>query len=280
MAYNNDINERDTILNAKKYLQILEKIEKDRDCSKDDFSWLKTNSAFIDNNIRNRLLNRYSTKEPTLYLNDEKYIKLLTNQNILQNFADQIFGFSEGFNLRSIKLIPEAKEFIKDYLLEAGEKHGLVEQAISTNEVFIVHGKNNEMKESVARLCEKLRLKPIILHEQLNRGKTIIEKLEKHSGVGFAIILLSPDDKGYQRDHDPASAKLRARQNVIFEFGFFAGKIGRENVAALYLEDKNFEMPTDLSGFIYIPYDRRDAWRYRLINELKSSGYDVSKEDI
>ncbi|GAJ07758.1 unnamed protein product, partial [marine sediment metagenome] len=200
--------------------------------------------------------------------------------NILHNFADQIYGFSEGFNLRSIRLIPEAKEFITDYLIEAGEKPEVAKAAISTNEIFIVHGKNIEMKESVARLCEKLRLRPIILHEQINRGKTIIEKLEKHSEVGFAIILLSPDDKGYQKDHNPANAKLRARQNVIFEFGYFAGKIGRENVAALYLEDINFEMPTDLSGFIYIPYDGRGAWKYRLINELKSSGYDVSKDDI
>ncbi|KKN33447.1 hypothetical protein LCGC14_0803790 [marine sediment metagenome] len=116
------------------------------------------------------------------------------------------------------------------------------------------------MKVSVARTLERLGLNPIILHEQPNQGKTIIEKFEKYSDVGFAIILLSPDDKGYPKEYDNSHAKFRARQNVIFEFGYYVGKIGRENVIALYLENEDFEMPTDLSGIIYIPFDENDVW--------------------
>ena len=280
MTYTYDNNDKDIILNAKKYLQILEKIEKERNCSKDDYNWVKSNSALIDNTISDSLLNRYTSKGSMSYLNDDRYIELLTNPNVLQNFASQIFGFSGGFDLRSINLISVAKKFIKNYLLEVGEEDEVEEKIKLTREIFIVHGKNKEMKESVARTCEKLKLKPIILHEQRNQGKTVIEKFEKYSDVGFAIILLSPDDKGYHRDIDPSNAKLRARQNVIFEFGYFVGKIGRKNVVALYLEDDNFEMPTDLSGIIYIPYDKNDAWKYKLISELQSSGYDISKDAI
>ena len=91
------------------------------------------------------------------------------------------------------------------------------------------------MKEAVARTLEKLGLEPIILHEQENLGKTIIEKFESCSeNVSFAIVLLSPDDLGYKKDKPPESAMFRARQNVILELGYFMGKLGRKNVVALH----------------------------------------------
>jgi len=277
-----DKDEKDIVLNTKKYLEIVEKIERERDCSKSDYNWLKTNSSLMDNEISNSLLKIYSAKDPNQYTSDEKYIRLLTEPNILQNFSSQLYSwYSDGFNLNSIKLIPKVKEFLVNYLEEWGEKSVLeTKRRTISNNIFIVHGKNKEMKVSVARTLEKLGLKPIILHEQPNQGKTIIEKFEEYSNVGFAIILLSPDDIGYPKEYNNSDAKFRARQNVIFEFGYYVGKIGRENVIALYLENDNFEMPTDLSGILYIPYDKNDVWKYKLVEELQNSGYTVSKDKV
>lgn len=94
----------------------------------------------------------------------------------------------------------------------------------STDEIFVVHGHNETMKQSVARMIEKLNLRPIILHEQANRGRTIIQKFIDHSNVGFAIVLMSADDYGYSKDETSETARLRARQNVILELGFFFRK--------------------------------------------------------
>ena len=105
-----------------------------------------------------------------------------------------------------------------------------------SNKIFIVHGYNEEMKQAVARIVEKIGLKPIILHEQPNKGRTIIEKFEDYSDVNFAIVLLSPDDIAYPKDKPPEDKEFRARQNVIFELGFFVGKLGREHVFILYIE--------------------------------------------
>ena len=55
------------------------------------------------------------------------------------------------------------------------------------------------MKLAVARTLEKLGLDAIILHEQPNLGKTIIEKFSDHADVSFAVVLLSPDDMGYSQ---------------------------------------------------------------------------------
>ena len=102
----------------------------------------------------------------------------------------------------------------------------------STNQVFVIHGHDESARESVARFLEKLELEPIILHEQPNKGRTIIEKFEDYADVRFAVVLLTPDDVGAVKDRAD-DLRPRARQNVVFEFGFFIGKLGRERVCAL-----------------------------------------------
>ncbi len=114
---------------------------------------------------------------------------------------------------------------------------------------FIVHGHNDTVKLEVARYVENdLKRKAIILHEQVNKGQTIIEKFESNSTVDFAIALWTADDVGKAK----AEADLhdRARQNVIFETGFFIGTLGRENVIVLY--EDGVEIPSDYSGIIFI----------------------------
>jgi predicted nucleotide-binding protein len=143
------------------------------------------------------------------------------------------------------------------------------------SKVFIVHGHDEALKQIVARTLEHLKLEPIILHEQANQGKTIIEKFESNSAeVGFAIILLTVDDLGKAKgdtEYNP-----RARQNVIFEMGYFMGKLGRERVFVL-LED-GVERPSDIDGIVYNNVD--DSWPFNLVKELKACGYDVDANNL
>ena len=142
----------------------------------------------------------------------------------------------------------------------------------SSNKVFVIHGRDDGAKQTVARFLETLGLEPVILHEQANLGRTIIEKFESHAHVGFAVALLTPDDVGSLKNEKP-NLKSRARQNVIFEFGYFIGKLGRERVCALV--KGNVEKPSDYDGVLYITLDDSDGWKMRLIKELKSAGYKV-----
>ena len=141
----------------------------------------------------------------------------------------------------------------------------------NTNEVFVIHGRDNEAKETVARFLEKLTLTPVILHEQPNEGRTIIEKFEQHAQVGFAVALLTPDDVGALRDSSN-DLKPRARQNVVFELGYFLGRLGRKRVCAL--TKGNIEIPSDYDGVVYISLDD-GGWKMDLIRELKNVGFEV-----
>jgi hypothetical protein len=149
-----------------------------------------------------------------------------------------------------------------------------------SNRIFIVHGHYNEMKVEVELTLKKLDLEPIILHEQPDKGRTIIEKFTEYSDVNYAIILLSPDDYGYSKEESPKKVKSRARQNVIFELGFFLGKLGRESVLVIYKENNNFEFPSDYSGVLYKPYNKSGNWKFQIVKELQALGYKVSADKL
>ncbi len=151
----------------------------------------------------------------------------------------------------------------------------IVTKDLDLSKVFIVHGHDELLKTEVARFIEQLNLEAIILHEQASSGKTIIEKIEEYSNVGFGIVLYSPCDIGAinKQDYD---LKPRARQNVVFEHGFLIGKIGRKNVCALVKGD--IEKPNDISGVVYISVE--NEWRLTLAKELRNSGYVIDMNEV
>ena len=162
-------------------------------------------------------------------------------------------------------------ELLKSIIVDTKKiKNAITE--FNKNEVFIVHGHDEEAQSKTARFIEKLGFKPIILNEQASSSKTIIEKIEAYSNVGFGIILYTPCDIGGKKEQSP-NLKNRARQNVVFEHGFLIGKIGRENVCALVKDE--IETPNDISGVVYTKMDNENGWQFRLAKELKKSGYDV-----
>ena len=137
--------------------------------------------------------------------------------------------------------------------------------------VFIVHGHDEGPKEAVARFISDIGLEPVILHEQASRGMTVMEKLIANSDVGYAIVLLTPDDFG--RTKSEANETPRARQNVILELGYFLGHLGRQRVIAV-LKDE-VDIPSDYMGVVYTPFDGLGAWRQTVVREIKTAGYDI-----
>ena len=169
-------------------------------------------------------------------------------------------------------MIEEVDEYWEDDSLTGVSKSDKKTSPEHLRDVFIIHGRDEGTKETVARFITQLLLNPIILHEQPNQGQTIIEKFERHAEVAFAIALLTPDDIGSLAGEEQ-SLKPRARQNVIFELGYFTGKLDRGRVCAL--TKGNIEIPSDYDGVLYIPLDESGAWKMELVKELKNAGFDV-----
>ena len=175
--------------------------------------------------------------------------------------------------------------------------------------VFIVHGTDFIPVKELRAILEEAGLSPIVLHEQPSKGMTLIEKLEKYSNVGFAFIILTPDDIGVGKQEgknmmasvvgkDSLTAeeyiewsknslnvsnmlwkfygmfKDRARQNVVLEFGYFMGKLGRERICCLYKGD--IELPSDMHGICYVPFkDSINEAKPMILQELREAGYEI-----
>ena len=153
------------------------------------------------------------------------------------------------------------------------------EKTITSKKIFIVHGHDNEAKITVARTLEQLGLEAVILHEQPDQGKTIIEKLESFTTeAAYAIVLYTGCDVGRAKENPESTNQPRARQNVVFEHGLFIGCLGRERVCALV--KGKIEKPGDLDGVVYIQMDDAGAWKLQLCKNLQAVGIDADANKI
>jgi len=157
-----------------------------------------------------------------------------------------------------------------------GQSEAATKEVGGTRKVFVVHGHDEAAKEAAARFLEKLDLEAIILHEQASGGRTIIEKFEKYSDdVGFAVVLLTPDDFGNSQEA-PDAKQPRARQNVVLELGYFLGRLTRNRVCALY--KGHVELPSDIQGVVYVEMDNAGAWKTKLAQELVEAKCPINLE--
>ena len=172
---------------------------------------------------------------------------------------------------RSLQLLNQAVSFLKEEL-EANARTpqpGATAQAPASPspKVFLVHGRDNEAKNEVARFLDKIGLEAIILHERAHAGRHLLTKFQEEAGdVGFAVILITPDD-ACSGPGEPQ--RSRPRQNVVFELGFFIGKFGTARVAALVKGD--VERPSDFDGVGYITMDQGGGWKLELARELQGA---------
>ena len=146
-----------------------------------------------------------------------------------------------------------------------------------TAPIFVVHGHDHALLHEVVRVLERATSREItVLHEQANRGRTLLEKFEAHAlAASYAVVILTADDIGGAVGHE---TKPRGRQNVIFELGFFFGKLGRDRVCVLLGE--GVEQPSDITGLVYVAADASGSWKYRLARELTAAGIQVSLDRI
>ena len=176
-------------------------------------------------------------------------------------------------------VVSEGKDVTREILDEAthyGNGRELPQaDEVKSDRVFIVHGHDQTAVDQTEILIRRFGLTPIILRNEPNRGNTVIEKFEVHAQVGLAMVLLTPDDVGCIAANVPDALQGRARQNVIWEWGYLVAKLGRPNVICLY--KSGVELPSDLHGLvtIHIGADVRDNAE-EIRRELKAAGYDIS----
>ncbi len=183
---------------------------------------------------------------------------------------------------QALGLLEEAIKSLEEQIEEVGSSVAEVTVVgpplVDSRKVFLVHGHDVGSRETVARFLERAGFDPIILHEQANKGRTVIEKFEANAEVGFAVALLTPDDLGRAAVEDSVHDRSRARQNVILELGYFIGRLGRGRVCALKSGD--LELPSDIIGVVWIDFDPSGGWKTELAKELQAASYEIDWNNV
>ena len=188
------------------------------------------------------------------------------------------FDIAKSNLIKALKIVADTLE--NDVYGELKKAKSKAKSPSLSNKVFVVHGHDQGLKTDIERFLREIGLTPIVLHREADEGATIIEKFEKHSDVGYAFILLTPDEVSYTVDQASVQEpdrkiEYRARPNVIFEFGYFVGKLGRSKVCCLH--KGNVVVPSDLDGLVYKKIDGPiDSQAYSIIRELKAAGYKIN----
>lgn len=247
-----------------------------------DYEKLKGIIDEIDNLISHHVISSAPAFK-AWHTKTERFLIKKYGENSLEHQKFKCTSFSPGFitsNTPDWKFIDACRNGLQTtkavfitYLEEMEETPTPSSEKIQTTspafaKIFIVHGHDEGLKQSVARIIEQQGIEAIILSEQANQGRTIIEKFEDYSDVDGAICLFTSDDIGKAKKD--SEDKPRARQNVVLETGYFMGKLSRNHV--VILADHGIEMPSDLSGVVYTD---TTSWKIDLLKELKSIGYTV-----
>lgn len=162
---------------------------------------------------------------------------------------------------------PSFEAFTENILTMELEEDEPMPQTYNNKKVFVVHGHDHQLLDEVELLLRRIGLEPVIVKNEANSGRTIIQKITDLSDVGFGIILYTCCDEG--RKKGEAVLNDRARQNVIFEHGYLYAKLGPGRVAAL--NDSGIEVPSDLAGVLYVPRSASD-WKNQLMREMRAAG--------
>lgn len=189
--------------------------------------------------------------------------------------------FQEGLNESYALITSYITQIENEYEDNAGSMQsdtpGERDASIDSNQVFVVHGRDMGALAEVKLALSRLGLEPVVLQDLPNQGRTIIEKFEVHSQVGFAVVLCTPDDDGGLASAD-VERKPRVRQNVLLEWGFFLGRLGRKVVFALIKDE--VEIPSDYDGVLYVEMDDGGAWKMKLVRELKAAQYSIDANKL
>lgn len=180
---------------------------------------------------------------------------------------------------RSLAILNSAVKMLNEKLDDDDHRNTVSEETVQNapayaRKAFIIHGHDTGCLTQVELFLSKIAFDYVVLNQQPNSGRTVIEKIEAHSDVGFAIVLLTPDDQCQQG----TQVEMRARQNVLWEYGYFVGRLGRARVCVLKRD--NVKIPSDLEGIGWTGLDAADGWKIELARELKGAGYSIDMNKV
>lgn len=203
-------------------------------------------------------------KRLKIYIENNHFLRTKYYLEQIERIRELAYDLSESLSSREDELLQKnVQRKLSDLMLTV---------LTENKKIFVVHGRNHSMRDKLASVLGRLKLDCVILETEHNGGATIIEKfLRNAQDCRYAVVLFSADDVG-RLNQDNITLKVRTRQNVILELGYFLSAVGRQNIFMLHEVENEIERPSDFDGMVYEPFDDYGAWKSKLIKEMKRAG--------
>ncbi|RKJ77778.1 hypothetical protein D7X33_11280 [Butyricicoccus sp. 1XD8-22] len=256
-------------------------------------TWLKTTNNLIDIGKVDRQLffdiyDKCPEEEKTTnsYIIAQYYVRLNADgryDEVVSHYRSVAPGTQNNFYVKKYyaRAVELSGKKINDFSIVTTD--GSADRSVDSKGVFIVYGRDNDLYNFVLTFLKMTDAKAISLAETGPEGsKTIIEQLENHiREAKYAIVLLSPDDIGYLATGNVDEKEKRARQNVLIEYGYTLGFLGRQNVISISV-DSSLDLPTDLHGIRFIPLNLKDKKPgiLDLIKQMEKWNFNINKDLI
>jgi predicted nucleotide-binding protein len=227
-----------------------------------------------------RLLNPIKVTRAVLFWSYETADKLtLPNQDKLVSIKDKSYLIESIFKSKVKGAYLCTEEFLPPKKNLTPPQPAFLASGTAPRRIFVVSGADIEIKQAIYGALTKLRLVPVLTCEEPNQGRKIVERFTDYADVGFAVVLLSPDDFVCSKKEAFTKRKLKPQQNVVFQLGFLLGKLGESNVLVLFRECEDFQVP-DFEGIKTVAFDDRGSWKLALLRELSNHGFNVDADRI
>ncbi len=212
----------------------------------------------------------YQTADKLTLPNQEKLVAAKDKKYLLENLLKSKI---KGTYLCTEKFLYTSQKNTEPTQSVVSDMSGM------SRRIFVVSGEDDEMKKAITWALTRIGLVPVVLCEEPSQGRKIVEHFKDYADVGFALVLLSPDDYVYGKDEAPTKRKLSPKQKVVFQLGFLSGKLGKDKVLIFFRECNGFEVPY-FEGLKTTPFDDRDSWKLSLIRELTNNGFSIDVDRI
>lgn len=151
------------------------------------------------------------------------------------------------------KYPPIYRQFAKELARRLEQRNALVTAAHSKVYVFIMSSVEAlHIARAIQNAFDPDPFNVVVWTDGVFRASNYpIESLEAQVDASdFAIAIAQPDDVTKIR----GKRRNTPRDNVIFELGFFMGRLGRKRALLLEPRGEEVKLPSDLSGLTTIPY--------------------------
>jgi hypothetical protein len=136
--------------------------------------------------------------------------------------------------------------------------------------ILLLQVGGDDITLAVTALMDKVGVDVAMLNDD---APSEVDGAASKEKIAFALMAVSSGQKGGLSGLTAVIAKPRPKHEIAFKLGLLVGRLGAGKTTILYSGEKPLDIPEDLFGVLYLPYQEEGGWQINLLKLLKNNGF-------